>query len=112
MTRPELFKTASGDNQEALRFLTAVYEHFDRMHKFIVEKRTNPHDFIDLMAETNQVFSMPFYVKNASQLHVSVWRVVQGLGKEVSFSLVSDVAFLTLGIEGARKMLAEISNGS
>lgn len=111
MTRPELFKKASGGNKEALRFLTAVYEHFDKMHTFIVEKRQNPHDFIALMAETNLVFSLPFYSKHAHELHVSVWRVVQGLGKEVSFSLVSDVAFITLGFEGARKMLVELGNG-
>lgn len=109
MTGPKLFDRASGGNQDAYRFLCAAYEHFWAMHNFIKEKKQDPHEFIALMAKTNQVFSLPFYAKHADELHVSVERVIVGLDKDVSFGLVTDVAFITLGFDGARKLLAEIT---
>ena len=108
MTRPELFERASGGNKEAIQFLSAAYEHFDKMHEFIKEGRKDNHEFIALMANTNKVFSLPFYVKHSSELHISVLRVVHLLASEVSESLVFDVALLTLGFAGARKLLVEL----
>lgn len=109
MTKLELFERASGGNKEAVQFLNAVYDHFAAMHKFIDEKKQDPHEFIALMAKTNQCFSMPFYVRNAEALQISVLRVVNGLDEGSSYSLVFDVALLRLGFEGARKLLAELA---
>lgn len=109
MTKAELFEKASGGNKEALQFLNAVYDHFSAMHKFIDEKKQDPHEFIALMAKTNQCFSLPFYVRHADALQISVLRVVNGLVEEPSPSLVFDVALITLGFEGARKLLVEVT---
>lgn len=105
MTKLELFEKASGGNKEALQFLNAVYDHFAAMHKFIDEKKQDPHEFIALMAKTNQCFSLPFYVRHADALQLSVLRVVN----EPSSSLVFDVALITLGFEDTRKLLAELT---
>jgi len=109
MTKPELFKQASGGNQDAFKFLCAAYEHFEAIRQFITSGSTDSHQFIGLMAKTNQAFSLPFYVQHGGELHISVLRVVNGLQNEVSMSLVADVAFITLGFEGARKLLVEVS---
>lgn len=108
MTPPELFEKASGGNKEASNFLCVAYRHFWQVRQFITDGKKDPHEFIALMAKTNQCFSMPFYVRYADALQISVLRVVQGLSEEVSYSLVADVAFITLGFEGARKLLDEL----
>lgn len=105
MTTTELFEKASGGNKEALQFLCAVNRHFDQVHQFIAQEKQDPHEFIALMANTNRVFSFPFYQRYAEQLRVPVLRAVSRLDRAELYDLVIDVAFITIGFEETKKLL-------
>lgn len=108
MTKSELFKLVSAGDQDAFVFLTRLDAHMAEIGQFITSGNKNPHDFIALMARTNTVFSLPFYVRNAPQLYVSVMRALNTeSGSEVTPVAVA-AAYLKLGFAETRKIGADL----
>lgn len=106
MTKPELFKLASGDDPDAMVFLTRLEQHMADVGHFVVSSSKDAHQFISLMARTNTVFSLPFYVRNAPHLHLPVLKALNLLPNSDALPVAMDVAFLKLGFADARKLIA------
>ena len=108
MTKPDLFKLVSAGDQDAFVFLTRLDAHMAEIGQFLVSENKNPHDFIALMARTNTVFSLPFYVRYAPQLYVSVMSALDFPSGPTIAPVMDAVSFLRLGFAGNRKLVADL----
>jgi hypothetical protein len=120
----DLFKKASGGDAEALIFIVRFDEYMDDVTEFVCRGPYNPTVFLKLLARTNVLYSLSFYVKHAPFLQLHVNQVLMGLAdgldgqnsheewrrnwSEVSklafVELILAIATIKLGFNGAREL--------
>ena len=103
--RLELLKAVCANDAHALTFLVQAHIYFLTLRKFLVEHSKDPHGYISLMAQTDTVFSLPYFVRHADTLKLVVLRALTDA--DPMLPIVESVAILQLGYDGARKLLAK-----
>lgn len=79
----DLYRKASAGNREAYEFLIAFDKYFEHVHSISINPST-ANGLIDLFAQTNLVYSLPFYARHGSELRLVIEKVFGGLADSVA----------------------------
>lgn len=97
----ELFERIAAGDGDCLRFLLAVEDHFAKAGRFIGEGSRGAREFIGLLAQTNLLFSLPYYTRNAQALYLVSAGSLLELGASIQpvppVSIIVSVAMLKHG---------------
>lgn len=119
-----LFKRICGDDRDAYAFLVAFDQYFEDVTEFVTQENHNQMDFVALLARTNTLYSLPFFILNGHFLHLPIQQAFNSLadglawrdhpeqwryqwGQICSMSIVEvvlAVSNLTLGFVETRKI--------
>lgn len=107
-----LFKQISDGDLAAYTFLCVFDEYFEDVMKLLAFGNKDQGALVQMLARTNTLYSLPFYVRNGHLLHLTIQQAFDSLAHDYSplcFAVVIlAVANLKLGFEGARKLSPEI----
>ena len=81
----KIYELAAGKNFDALNFLNAFDLYFEEIERFVSSPRQDESGFIKILAQTNIIYSMPFYVSNAHLLQVPVVQLFNELADSIAF---------------------------
>lgn len=124
----QLYREACGGDADALTFLNRFDEYFEAVVKFIETGNRSMRDFMELLAKTNTLYSLPFYARHALALQLPVLQALNGLADGLAWQtngedwkrqwgetarigmveLTLAVATMQVGFSGARKLSAEV----
>lgn len=74
-----LFKRIAGDDRDAYAFLGSFDEYFESVTAFVASDNHNQLDFVALLARTNTVYSLPFFIRNGHFLHLPIQQAFNSL---------------------------------
>lgn len=122
-----LFKRVANGDIEAYSFLVCFDEYLEDVAAFVMSDKKNSPDFVALLARTNTVYSLPYFIRNGHFLHLPIQQAFNSLadgmawrespdewskqwGEICSLAIVEvilSVASLKLGFADTRKISAE-----
>jgi hypothetical protein len=124
----KLFIRIADKDVDAYAFLCSFDEYYEDVGKFVVAENKTPNDFVTLLARTNTVYSLPFFIRNGHFLHLPIQQAFNSLADAFAWrehpdewrrnwgdicalgmvEIVLSVANLKLGFVEARKLSPEI----
>lgn len=107
-----LFKRASGGDESAYAFLCVFDEYFEDVVGFIKKGPHREPEFVQLLARTNTVYSLPFYVRNGHFLWQPIQQAFASLRHDPAplcmARIAMAVANIKLGFVEAQKLDVEL----
>ena len=74
----KLFAAASGGDRDAYNFLLAFDLYVEEIEA-LLQAPSNHTEFIRLLAKTSSIYTLPFYVRNAPMLQLTITEALQGM---------------------------------
>jgi hypothetical protein len=108
----EICKLAAGENSFALQFLVNWLDYIEGITDFIADPSGGPDVFLKRLAETNLIYSSPYYAFHAPRLHLAVAKMFceQSENKNSAVPVFSQMLALVAEIEGGFPRMKEVSH--